>query len=262
MRGSAVRVRARWSPRSPTNFAACADPRIYRVAKIGIVQNERWVFRHRTRTADACLSNLILKSGWHGFCKEWAKIKQRNSMVNMLDSIRQTFLPSKITTLDELFIEQLQDLYSAENQLIEALPKMAFAAHAAPLKAGFKLHLTQTKEHARRLERILKSLKQSPGGTTCRAMEGLIKEGREMISEDAVPTVKDAGLIAAAQRVEHYEIAGYGCVREFATLLGHREAAATLGKTLKEEGDTDKKLTAAAKTLNVKALKPKTPKKK
>lgn len=183
-------------------------------------------------------------------------------MASVLDSIRHTFLPSKITTLDELFVEQLQDLYSAETQLIDALPKMAYAAHAAPLKAGFKLHLKQTREHARRLERILKSLKQKPGGTTCRAMQGLIKEGSEMISEDAVPTVKDAGLIAAAQRIEHYEIAGYGCVREFATLLGHRQAAITLGQTLREEGDTDKKLTAAAKKLNVKALKPKASKSK
>jgi ferritin-like metal-binding protein YciE len=178
-------------------------------------------------------------------------------MSSMIDSIRHTFMPSKITTLEELFIEQLQDLYSAETQLIEALPKMAQAASASPLKAGFKLHLKETKEHARRLEKILKGLKQETGGKTCRAMQGLIKEGNEMISEDALPPVKDAGLIAAAQRVEHYEIAGYGCVREFATLLGHRQAAATLGVTLKEEAATDKKLTAAAKTLNVKAIKPK-----
>ena len=182
-------------------------------------------------------------------------------MPSMIDSIRHTFLPSRISTLEELFVEQLQDLYSAETQLIDALPKMAQAAHASPLKAGFKLHLKETKEHARRLEKILKGLKQEVGGKTCRAMQGLIKEGNEMISEDALPQVKDAGLIAAAQRVEHYEIAGYGCVREFARLLGHSAIAATLGKTLKEEAATDKKLTAAAKTLNVKALKPKNGKK-
>jgi ferritin-like metal-binding protein YciE len=183
-------------------------------------------------------------------------------MSSMLESIRDTFLPHKITTLQELFVEQLQDLYSAETQLIEALPKMAFAASAPPLKAGFKLHLKETKEHARRLEKILKGLKEKTGGKTCRAMQGLIKEGHEMISEDALPAVKDAGLIAAAQRVEHYEIAGYGCVRAFATLLGHRAVAATLGLTLKEEAATDKKLTTAAKTLNVKALPPKNVKKK
>jgi ferritin-like metal-binding protein YciE len=164
--------------------------------------------------------------------------------------------------LQELFVEQLQDLYSAENQLIEALPLMAKAAHASPLKAGFRLHLGQTKEHARRLKKILNGLKKEAGGKKCAAMEGLIKEGNEMISEDAVPVVKDAGLIAAAQRVEHYEIAGYGTVRTFAQLLGHRQAASTLNQTLKEEGATDKKLTAAARKLNVKALKSPAKKKK
>jgi ferritin-like metal-binding protein YciE len=181
-------------------------------------------------------------------------------MASFITSIKNTFHMNQVSTLEELFVEQLQDLYSAETQLIEALPKMAKAAHAAPLKAGFKAHLAQTKEHANRLKKILKTLKHEPGEKICRAMQGLIKEGDEMISEDAVPPVKDAGLIAAAQRVEHYEIAGYGTVRTFATLLGHRQFAATLGKTLKEEGDTDKKLTAAAKTLNLKALK--APKKK
>lgn len=177
-------------------------------------------------------------------------------MASVLETIKHTFMPEKITNLHELFVEQLQDLYSAEVQLIDALPMMAKAAYAKPLKEGFKMHLAQTKEHARRLEKILKSLKAEVGGKTCRAMQGLIKEGNEMISEDALPEVKDAGLIAAAQRVEHYEIAGYGCVKTFAELMGQRQFAATLGKTLKEEGDTDKKLTAAAKTLNIKALMP------
>ena len=162
---------------------------------------------------------------------------------------------AKITTLQQLFVEQLKDLYSAENQLIEALPKMAEAAHASPLKKGFQTHLKQTKEHARRLERILKSLDEKPEGKTCKAMEGLVKEGNETISEDASPEVKDAALIAAAQRVEHYEIAGYGCVRTYATILGYKADAAVLGTTLQEEADTDKKLTAAAKTLNLKPKK-------
>ena len=174
----------------------------------------------------------------------------------LLDSIKHTFMPEKITNLRELFAEQLQDLYSAETQLVEALPKMEKAAFAKPLKAGFKTHLAQTKEHAKRLERILKKLKVETGGKTCRAMQGLIKEGSQMIHENALPEVKDAGLIAAAQRVEHYEIAGYGTVRTFAQLMGEREIAATLAQTLKEEADTDKKLTAAAKTLNIKALIP------
>ena len=162
----------------------------------------------------------------------------------------------KITTLKQLFVEQLRDLFSAENQLIEALPKMAQAAHAAPLKKGFQLHLKQTREHVRRLERILKGLGEKPEGKTCKAMQGLVKEGNETISEDASPEVKDAALIAAAQRVEHYEIAGYGCVQTYATLLGRRSDASLLGTTLKEESDTDKKLTVAAKSLNIKALKP------
>jgi ferritin-like metal-binding protein YciE len=176
--------------------------------------------------------------------------------MSVLDSIKSTFMPEKITNLNELFVEQLQDLYSAENQLIEALPKMAAAAYAKPLKEGFKKHLVQTKEHAKRLEKILKGLKAETGGKTCQAMKGLIKEGSEMIHEDALPEVKDAGLIAAAQRVEHYEIAGYGCVKTFATLMGLKQIATTLGTTLREEADTDKKLTAAAMTLNIKALIP------
>jgi len=174
----------------------------------------------------------------------------------LLETLKHTFMPEKITNLTELFVEQLQDLHSAEIQLIDALPKMEQAAFAPPLKNGFKAHLVQTKEHAKRMEQILKKLNAEVGSKTCRAMQGLIKEGSEMIHENALPEVKDAGLIAAAQRVEHYEIAGYGTVRTFALLMGEKEIAATLGQTLKEEADTDKKLTAAAKTLNIKALLP------
>ena len=162
----------------------------------------------------------------------------------------------KITTLHQLFVEQLKDLHSAETQLIDALPKMAEAAHASPLKKGFQLHLKQTREHARRLEKILKGLGAAPEGKTCKAMQGLVKEGDETISEDASPAVKDAALIAAAQRVEHYEIAGYGTVRTYATLLGQKGAAQLLTATLKEEVATDKKLTVAAKTLNPRANTP------
>jgi ferritin-like metal-binding protein YciE len=158
----------------------------------------------------------------------------------------------KITTLQQLFVDQLKDLYSAETQLIDALPKMAEAAHAPALKQGFKTHLVETKEHAKRLERILHALKEEPTGKTCKAMQGLVKEGSETISENASPEVKDAALIAAAQRVEHYEIAGYGCVREYARILRRTADAKLLAITLKEEGATDKKLTVAAKTLNLK----------
>jgi len=158
---------------------------------------------------------------------------------------------STITTLEELFVEQLQDLHSAETQLIKALPAMAKAAHAPALKAGFEEHLEQTKEHAVRLEQILEELGEKATGKKCKAMEGLIKEGKETISEKASPEVKDVGLIAAAQRVEHYEIAGYGCVRTYAKILGHKEASQTLQTTLDEETATDKKLTAAAEKLNL-----------
>jgi ferritin-like metal-binding protein YciE len=158
----------------------------------------------------------------------------------------------KITTLHQLFVEQIRDLYSAENQLTKALPQMAEAAHNSELKKGFKLHLKQTEGHVKRLEKIFKKLDEKPTGKTCKAMEGLIKEGKETIAEDATPAVKDAALIAAAQRVEHYEIAGYGSVKTYATLLGHKEAAAALQSTLDEEAATDRKLTTAARKLNVK----------
>jgi ferritin-like metal-binding protein YciE len=158
---------------------------------------------------------------------------------------------STITTLEELFVEQLQDLHSAETQLIKALPAMAKAAHAPALTAGFEAHFEQTKEHAVRLEQILEELGEKATGKKCKAMEGLIKEGKDTISEKASPEVKDVGLIAAAQRVEHYEIAGYGCVRTYAKILGHKEAAKTLQTTLDEEAATDKKLTAAAEKLNL-----------
>jgi ferritin-like metal-binding protein YciE len=159
----------------------------------------------------------------------------------------------KISTLEDAFVEQLRDLYSAENQLVKALPKMAKAAHSSELKNGFTEHLEQTKEHVSRLEQIFEHLEEKPTGKKCAAMEGLIKEGGETISEDATPAVKDALLIAAAQRVEHYEIAAYGTVKTFANVLGHDEAVELLGETLQEEIDTDEKLTEASETINAEA---------
>jgi ferritin-like metal-binding protein YciE len=158
----------------------------------------------------------------------------------------------KVTTLHQLFTEQLRDLYSAEQQLTEALPKMEEAAHAGVLKKGFATHLKETLGHVKRLEKIFSAMEEKPTGKTCRAMAGLIKEGQETINEDASPAVKDAALIAAAQRVEHYEIAGYGAVRTYASLMGHAEAKKLLQLTLEEEAATDKKLTKAAATLNLK----------
>lgn len=157
----------------------------------------------------------------------------------------------QIKTLHQLYLEQLKDLYDAETQLIEALPKMAEAAYNPDLKQGFETHLEETKQHARRIEEIFQELEEGkPTGKTCKAMKGLIKEGSEAIHEDATPEVKDAALIAAAQRVEHYEIAGYGTVRSFAEILGHTNVAQLLQATLDEEAATDKKLTQAAATIN------------
>jgi len=160
---------------------------------------------------------------------------------------------SKINTLEDVFIEQLRDLYNAENQLIKALPKMAKAAHARELKEGFEHHLEQTKEHVNRLEKIFEKLERKPTGKTCKAMQGLVEEGAETIGENATPEAKDAALIAAAQRVEHYEIAGYGSVRTYAKILGHDEAAETLQTTLDEEAETDETLTQLAESINLEA---------
>lgn len=158
-----------------------------------------------------------------------------------------------LKTLKDLYVEQLKDLYSAETQLVQALPKMAAAASDAQLKQGFERHLDQTKVQVQRLEGLFKDLNEEPGGHTCKAMQGLIAEGEEMIREDAVPAVKDAGLIAAAQRVEHYEIAGYGTVVRYAEVLGLPQHMTQLRTTEQEEKDTDLTLTSAANTINQKA---------
>jgi ferritin-like metal-binding protein YciE len=166
---------------------------------------------------------------------------------------KKEILMSKINTLRDVYIEQLRDLHSAETQLIKALPKMAKAATSPELAEGFKEHWEQTKEHAARLEEIFRGLDEKPTGKTCKAMKGLVEEGGEAIHENASPAAKDALLIAAAQRVEHYEIAGYGTVKTYAKLLGEDEAADLLSQTLEEEVETDEKLTEAAKSINVEA---------
>ena len=160
----------------------------------------------------------------------------------------------KLETLQDLYVSELKDLYSAENQIVKALPKMAHAATAQALKAAFEEHLAQTQGQVKRLEQIFERLEKSPSGKTCKGMQGLLAEGQELLKEDAEPAVLDAGLIAAAQRVEHYEIAGYGTVRTYATLLGDERAVRLLQQTLDEEGATDKKLTQLAETaINVEA---------
>jgi ferritin-like metal-binding protein YciE len=159
-----------------------------------------------------------------------------------------------LNSFDELFVEQLQDLYDAEQRLTKALPKMAAAAHNPALRSAFEEHLRQTENHVTRLEQVFKSLGQSAKTKTCEAMKGLVAEGSEVISGSGDPDVKDAALIAAAQRVEHYEIAGYGTVRTFAQRLGKHEAARLLQETLNEEAETDKKLTGLAeRAINPKA---------
>src|SRR5450631_3492175 len=126
----------------------------------------------------------------------------------------------KENRLKHLYVQELKDLYSAETQLVKAIPKMAKASSSEDLRAGFEGHLAQTKEHVVRLEKIFTAIGESPRGKKCKGMEGLIKEGAELIEEDPVPEELDAGLISAAQHVEHYEIAGYGCVKAYAKLLG------------------------------------------
>jgi ferritin-like metal-binding protein YciE len=155
----------------------------------------------------------------------------------------------KLNTINDLFVHELKDLYSAENQLVKALPKMAKAASHEELKAGFEQHLEETKGHVARLEEIAKICECKLSGHKCKAMEGLIEEGQELISEDAEDAVRDAGLIGAAQRVEHYEIAGYGTARALAGVLGYDEAVDLLTQTLDEEKATDEKLTELAETI-------------
>jgi ferritin-like metal-binding protein YciE len=152
----------------------------------------------------------------------------------------------KLDTLQDLYVAGLKDLYSAEKQIIAALPKMIRAATHPELKQAFQTHLAQTKEQVSRLEQICEELGVSPRGKKCHGMEGLLEEGKELIEEDPDPDVLDAGLISAAQHVEHYEMAGYGCARTYARLLGHTQHANLLQETLDEEGDTDKLLTQLA----------------
>ena len=162
----------------------------------------------------------------------------------------------ELQTLKDLYLHELKDLFSAEQQLVKALPKMAKAASNKELAAGFQEHLEQTRGHAQRLEQILSSHKATTRGPKCKGMEGIVAEGAEMIEEEADDEVKDAGLISAAQRVEHYEMAGYGTARAYAELLGDQEGAGLLQTTLEEERQTDEKLSTLAKSaINVAAAK-------
>ena len=155
----------------------------------------------------------------------------------------------KLDNLRKLYINELRDLYSAENQLLKALPKMAKGASSDELKQAFEDHLQQTEGHVERLEKIFEDLDESPKGKTCHAMKGLVEEGSEILEEEGEESVLDAGIIAAAQKVEHYEIASYGTVRTFAELLAEKDAAKLLQQTLDEEGAANEKLNELAESI-------------
>ena len=156
--------------------------------------------------------------------------------------------------LKKLYVDELKDIYNAENQMVKALPRMAKAATSKELSTGFEEHLQQTRGHVQRLEQIFKELGEKPTGKKCKGMEGLVAEGQEMMKEDFEEELMDAALISAAQRVEHYEIAAYGTVKTYAELLGEENAVTMLEQTLEEEKETDQKLSDLASDINVKAM--------
>ena len=163
----------------------------------------------------------------------------------------------QMNSLRELYVEELRDLYSAENQILKALPRMIRAASNKDLQRAFSLHERQTQQHVKRLDRIFRMLDESSRGKKCKGMEGLLEEGQELIKERPEPEVLDAGLIAAAQRVEHYEMAGYGTCRTWARLLGYEKQVALLQQTLDEEKETDLLLTEIAESkINIDAEEP------
>ena len=163
----------------------------------------------------------------------------------------------EMESLQDLLVEEMRDLYNAENQLTKALPKMAKKACNPQLKRAFETHLRETEVHVERLQKIFEKLGKKPTGKKCAAMEGIIEEGKEMMAEDMEEDTMDAALISAAQKAEHYEIATYGTVRTWAQLLGDEQTARSLQQTLDEEGKTDKLLTQLAESsINIEAAQP------
>jgi ferritin-like metal-binding protein YciE len=162
-------------------------------------------------------------------------------------------MKSQTQTLRDLYVDELKDLYNAESRLVKALPKMAKASTSDELRSGIEQHLEQTKEHANRLKQILTDMGEKAGGKKCPGMMGILDEGQEMLEEDFEGAVLDAAIISGAQRVEHYEIAAYGCVRAWAEILGENEAKQLLEKTLEEEKETDQKLTQLSESINEEA---------
>ena len=161
----------------------------------------------------------------------------------------------QIDNLEKLFIDLLRDTYHAEKQLVRALPRMAKAATDQELERAFTKHLRQTENQVQRIERIFKELGKTPQAKRCVGMEGIVEEGKELLQEDVDEEVLDAGLIAAAQKAEHYEIASYGCLKTYAKLMGHNKVVSLLDETLNEEKEADKILTQIAEqSINVDAL--------
>jgi ferritin-like metal-binding protein YciE len=158
-----------------------------------------------------------------------------------------------VKTFEDLFVDELKDIYDAEKRITKALPKMARKANSEELSTAFEEHLEQTEEHIARLDQIFAELGKTPGRKVCEGMVGLLSEGEKMMSESEDETIADAAMIAAAQKVEHYEMATYGTLRDWARLLGHEDIAETLQKTLDEEGETDERLTRISESLNVQA---------
>jgi ferritin-like metal-binding protein YciE len=176
------------------------------------------------------------------------------SELSTASTVKSLFWEEKMSEgLKKLYIDELKDLYSAETQLVKALPKMAAAASSDELRQGFEEHLEQTKGHVERLEKVFKVLGESPKGKTCKGMQGLIAEGAEVMEEDFEGSLMDAALIGAAQRVEHYEIAAYGTVCAFAKELGESDQASLLNETLEEEKETDEKLSELSDQINTEA---------
>jgi ferritin-like metal-binding protein YciE len=170
-----------------------------------------------------------------------------------MEEMSMALFSMDLQSLKDLFIDELRDLYDAENQITEALPKLIEKAQHTELKSALQEHLEVTRGQIRRLDTIFQRLKEKPTGETCKGMKGLVKEGDDMATRDGDSSVIDAAIISAAQRVEHYEMAGYDTVRTYADLLGENEFANLLQQTLDEEKEADKTLTEIAKTINIKA---------
>lgn len=160
----------------------------------------------------------------------------------------------KLESLHDLYLKELYDLYNAENQIVKALPKMIESASSSDLRTALSEHLQQTHEHVRRLQQVFQLHGEEVKGEKCEGIEGIIDEGKDIVKHDENPGVRDAGIIAVAQKVEHYEMAAYGSARTWAQTMGHTQAAELLQRTLNEEGESDKKLTSIAQSLNVEAV--------